>query len=101
MSHIYIKQFWVHYPTFVLWGFLQGLTSMTTNLNQRDDQDLKDTKQPSIPSMNLKVGGFASLESKATLSDLENKQRKLLDDREATWWLKSHALWLDYGDKNT
>jgi hypothetical protein len=32
MSHLYIKQSWVHYPTFVLWGFLQGLTSMTTNL---------------------------------------------------------------------
>jgi hypothetical protein len=35
MSHLYIKQSWVHYPTFVLQGFLQGLTSMTTNLNQQ------------------------------------------------------------------
>ena len=35
MSHLYIKQYWVHYPTFVLRGFLQGLTSMTTNLNRQ------------------------------------------------------------------
>jgi hypothetical protein len=34
MIHLYIKQYWVHYPSFVLQGFLQGLTSMTTNLNQ-------------------------------------------------------------------
>jgi hypothetical protein len=37
MSHIYIKHYWVHYPN-LLWVFLQGLTSMTTNLNQHHQQ---------------------------------------------------------------
>jgi hypothetical protein len=40
MIHLYIKQSWVHYPTFVLRGFLQGLTSMTTNLNLNRYQHL-------------------------------------------------------------
>ena len=34
MSHIYIKNLGSITQTFVLQGFLQGLTSMTTNLNQ-------------------------------------------------------------------
>jgi hypothetical protein len=34
MSHIYIKHYWVHYPKLCATG-LQGLTSMTTNLNQQ------------------------------------------------------------------
>jgi len=45
--------------------------------------------------------GFTSNTSWEALKNLEAKRRKLLDDKEATWRLKSRALWLENGDENT
>jgi len=33
--------------------------------------------------------------------DLEGKKRKILDEAEATWRMKSRVLWLKNGDENT
>jgi hypothetical protein len=35
------------------------------------------------------------------LINLETKKKKILEDREAAWRLKSRALWLECGDENT
>jgi hypothetical protein len=51
MSHLYIKQYWVHYPTFLLWVFLQGLTSMTTNLNQQPRLERSPFQASQVPGI--------------------------------------------------
>jgi hypothetical protein len=45
--------------------------------------------------------GFSSNTSRDELKTLEAKRRKLLADKEATWRLKSRAIWLENGDENT
>jgi hypothetical protein len=45
--------------------------------------------------------GLSSPESKMALKSLEEKKRKLLEEREAAWHLKSRATWLSNGDENT
>lgn len=41
------------------------------------------------------------MEAKADLKALETRRRKLLDDHEDEWCLKSRAIWLAKGDENT
>jgi hypothetical protein len=48
----------------------------------------------------LEGGGFATPKSKEVLQNLEKRRRKLLDDREVVWFLKIHAICLEYGDEN-
>jgi hypothetical protein len=45
--------------------------------------------------------GFFSGSSRENLKSLEARRRQLMADQEATWSLKSHAIWLDNGDENT
>jgi hypothetical protein len=45
--------------------------------------------------------GFCSREGKDELVHLELRRRAILDEKEALWRLKSHAIWLAYGDENT
>eukprot|EP01018_Ginkgo_biloba_P022058 Gb_03022 [translate_table: standard] len=45
--------------------------------------------------------GYLSEESKAEMTTLEQRRRKLLDEKEAAWRLKSRALLLSKGDENS
>jgi hypothetical protein len=45
--------------------------------------------------------GFPLEASKEEFLEMEKRKRKILEDREATWRLKSRALWLESGDENT
>jgi hypothetical protein len=67
LKHIplYIKQTWVHYQAFVLPDFLQGLTSMTTNLNNQQTQGCDIP-----PYLNLSI-------VKAHLQNIESRIRGL------------------------
>jgi len=63
--------------------------------HERDDRELKDTKL-ALQAINETVdGGFYSVETKENLVQLEQKKRKLLEENEATWTLKSRAIWLE------
>jgi hypothetical protein len=45
--------------------------------------------------------GFSSEASRENLRSLEARRRKIMADQEATWRLKSRAIWLENGDENT
>jgi hypothetical protein len=45
--------------------------------------------------------GFSSGSSRENLKSLEVRRRQLMADQEATWRLKSRAIWLENGDENT
>jgi hypothetical protein len=45
--------------------------------------------------------GYLIEEHKTKVKRLEDKQRKLLLEKEKEWRLKSKALWLQAGDDNT
>lgn len=64
-------------------------------------QDLIDIECDLQIICDSKGGGFLSPEPKEELINLETKNNKILEDREATWKLKSRALWLECGDENT
>jgi len=42
-----------------------------------------------------------SYESKGIIFQLESRRKKLMEDKEAMWRLKSRALWIECGDENT
>jgi len=58
-----------------------------------------EVKQSSI--YESEDGGYSSIESREALIQLEQKKRKLLEEKEAVWRLKSRAIWLEKGDENT
>lgn len=45
--------------------------------------------------------GFLSVEAKLNLIKLANQRARILKEREETWRLKSHAIWLKARDENT
>jgi hypothetical protein len=68
---------------------------------QRDMQDLIDIEATLQVIYDSEGGGFVSTTSKEELRELEGRRRKLLEEREAEWRLKSRAIWLEKGDENT
>jgi hypothetical protein len=45
--------------------------------------------------------GFSLEASRENLRNLEARRRKIMEYQEATWRLKSRAIWLANGDENT
>jgi hypothetical protein len=68
---------------------------------EEEEQDLKNIEvQLDLFYQNID-STFSSNTSRDELKTLEAKRRKLLADKEATWRLKSRAVWLENGDENT
>jgi hypothetical protein len=68
---------------------------------KNDEHALLDTEASLSSIYESEDGGYSSLESREALIQLEQKKRKLLEEKEATWRLKSMATWLEKGDENT
>jgi hypothetical protein len=66
-----------------------------------EEQELKNIEtQLDLFYQNID-SAFSTNTSRDELKTLEAKRRKLLADKEATWRLKSRAVWLENGDENT
>lgn len=67
----------------------------------RDYQHLMDIEIHIAHLMDERGLGFQSKDSKLLLNNLEKQKIKLLQDKEEPWRLKSRAIWLQAGDRNT
>eukprot|EP01018_Ginkgo_biloba_P015473 Gb_20637 [translate_table: standard] len=54
-----------------------------------------------VAPINNEQANFPDEGTKVQIKGLELRKRKLLDDNEALWRLKSKAMWLSKGDENT
>eukprot|EP00253_Pinus_taeda_P005326 PITA_05326 len=69
--------------------------------SESNRRDLKDIdKELQFLSTHFKNDSISSHTQKQ-IWDLEKQKQKILAKEEATWRLKSHAIWLREGDKNT
>jgi hypothetical protein len=68
---------------------------------QREERELQNTEEQIEAIYQEEDRGFLSDSSKDTLKSLESRCKQLLADQEATWRLKSRAVWLEQGDENT
>ena len=81
--------------------FKQETMSWAREKKIKDDHDLRDIKS-TLPEIQGGEGqGFTSLVDKDFIYGLEKRRRVLLEEKEALWRLKSHAIWLSCGDENT
>jgi hypothetical protein len=71
------------------------------NKRKRDEQEILESEQALQVIYESEGWGLSSPESKLALKSLEEKKRKLLEEREVAWRLKSRATWLANGDENT
>lgn len=68
---------------------------------QKDKRELQVIQQELDSPMQSTDYVSRSLEMKCRLKELEKKKFKLMQEEEALWRLKSGALWIQEGDKNT
>eukprot|EP01018_Ginkgo_biloba_P039380 Gb_12932 [translate_table: standard] len=67
----------------------------------KDEKDLVEVEKSLEELYESEAEGFFAEKDKGVIFGLELRRRKLLEDKEATWRLKSRALWLSKGDENT
>jgi hypothetical protein len=68
---------------------------------QREESELRSTEEQIEAIYQEADGGFLTDSTKDSLKLLESRRKQLLADQEATWRLKSRAIWLEQGDENT
>jgi hypothetical protein len=68
---------------------------------KEDEQELQSIEEQLELIYQDSDSGFTSDSSRDNLKRLEARHRQLLADQEATWRLKSRAIWLENGDENT
>jgi len=68
---------------------------------QKDKRELQMLQQELDSLLGLTDYASCSFEMKCRLRELEKKKFKLMQQEESLWRLKSRALWIQEGDKNT
>ena len=105
-------QEWQHYQQH---PDLEPARVISENLKQIKDLTIKWTREKrriegeELKRIELEISqinasympGYISSETKEHLITLEASRRKLLQQKEADWRLKSRAIWLQAGDENT
>lgn len=66
-----------------------------------DKQELADIQKELDNVLNAADPNNLSLDIKGLIRNLEKRKQILLEKEEASWRLKSRAIWLKYGDRNT
>jgi hypothetical protein len=67
----------------------------------REEHELKEIEEALDVIYVTIDGGLSSQESKYNLIRLEKTKRKILEDKEAAWRLKSRVIWMEKGNENT
>jgi len=67
----------------------------------QDEQTLRESEAAIELLLNSSGLGFLDAQHKEDLLSWEKKRNDILCEREATWRMKSRALWLQSGDENT
>ena len=68
---------------------------------EKEEEELKRVNSELAQLEDPEGGGYASIDSRNKIKELEASRRNILQLREESWRLKSRALWLQAGDENT
>jgi hypothetical protein len=71
------------------------------NLDEKSHKELKEVEDGINALFENNDASIFSDEEAYSLKELEGKKKDILDREEATWRLKSRALWIKEGDNNT
>ena len=68
---------------------------------KKDEEILKKVEYELEQLEDLENGGYMTNYSRQHILQLDASRRRILEEREGTWRLKSRSFWLKAGDENT